>query len=245
MNAAQRGASALIHAAVLLEVEAEYEEFRDGEVAKKLRANATGLRASADAVLRKAGQETMTQKEYATTQGPPCLWKPTWPVPQREFWECDTLSSERGMDGRRPSTFGDGTLVSSRVQGREGLHAPCLDIDFPVRVVPSSTEGHSHLYFDVEMPWKQYRRLLSSLRDVGILQSAFASRSIEREQTMLIREGLTKRDLIDRGVRLLAASDVEIDENGNRVDNEYNKRARDAAAAAHRRREDELFDIKF
>lgn len=37
-------------------------------------------------------------------------------------------------------------LISSLCD--DEMHRPALDIDVPCRVVPSSTEGHCHIYFD-------------------------------------------------------------------------------------------------
>lgn len=50
------------------------------------------------------------------------------------------------------------------------LHRPVLDIDLPVKVVPSTTEGHFHLYIDKEMPWSDYVELLEVMAKVGILE---------------------------------------------------------------------------
>jgi hypothetical protein len=63
----------------------------------------------------------------------------------------------------------EGNLISSATD-RVGIHMPVLDLDVPHRLVPSSTPGHSHLYIDVEVPEKQYRRLVEVLIECGILQ---------------------------------------------------------------------------
>lgn len=53
------------------------------------------------------------------------------------------------------------------------VHKPVLDIDMPVAVLPSSTEGHHHLFIDKEMPWKDYLKLLEVLAEVGIIEKGY------------------------------------------------------------------------
>lgn len=60
------------------------------------------------------------------------------------------------------------------------MHRPILDIDFPAALIPSSTEGHFHLYLDKPMTWKQYRKLLGVLAEVGIIEPGYADASISR-----------------------------------------------------------------
>lgn len=75
-------------------------------------------------------------------------------------------------------------LVSSLCA--DGLHRPALDIDIPCRVVPSSTPGHCHLYFDtVALDWPSYVELLDALKAAGILGSGFVAHSKNRGQTLL------------------------------------------------------------
>lgn len=77
----------------------------------------------------------------------------------------------------------DANLVSSLTTS--GGHSPALDIDVPIRLVPSSTPGHHHLYIDTEMSWKDYKRLLRVMARCGILEEGFVRASIDRGSTML------------------------------------------------------------
>lgn len=77
--------------------------------------------------------------------------------------------------------------------GATGLHRPVLDIDFPIHVEPSSTEGHFHLYLDKAMPWDQYARFLSALADAGIIERQYASVSRERGYTSVRLPWIRKR----------------------------------------------------
>lgn len=83
-----------------------------------------------------------------------------------------------------------GTVVTSEVADREnrwiavkGLHKPVLDIDLPVIVLPSSTEGHHHLFIDKVLTWEQYVELLDVLVKVGIVQEGFRNASVSRKHT--------------------------------------------------------------
>lgn len=66
-----------------------------------------------------------------------------------------------------------------------GKHAPAIDLDIEALLVPSSTEGHSHLYINHELTWKQYRRLLKVMRDVGLVQEGFYRSAVRRGCTLL------------------------------------------------------------
>lgn len=88
----------------------------------------------------------------------------------------------------------EANAVSSVLDTRNGkvLHAPALDIDLSCKLIPSSTEGHFHLYIDKPMTWKSYQRLLTVLADVGILERGYAEVSTRQEMTILRREGAYK-----------------------------------------------------
>ena len=81
-------------------------------------------------------------------------------------------------------------LIGSALTG--DLHAPVLDIDIPVRLLPSSTPGHSHLYIDYMITWEQYQKLLTALAEVGLLEPGYVSASIAQGQTYVRRPGITK-----------------------------------------------------
>lgn len=74
-------------------------------------------------------------------------------------------------------------IITSEVRGKPGRHKPVLDIDLPVKLIPSSTEGHFHLMIDKEMDWEDYQRLLWVLADIGIVEEGYASASDERGYT--------------------------------------------------------------
>jgi hypothetical protein len=67
----------------------------------------------------------------------------------------------------------------------EDMHTVALDIDVPVRVLPSSSYGHYHLLIDVAMPWWKYRRLLKALAKAGIIERGYYRASVRRRATFL------------------------------------------------------------
>lgn len=82
-------------------------------------------------------------------------------------------------------------LVTSAT-GRGDWHLPVLDLDVPHRYVPSSTEGHGHLYLDTPLPWDAYVKLLRALSEAGILEYGYVDASIEKGATMVRKPGVLK-----------------------------------------------------
>ena len=75
---------------------------------------------------------------------------------------------------------------------RTGKHAPVLDLDFPCRLVPSSTEGHFHLYIDHEITWEKYERLLIGLYDAGLIQKGWFENARKDKRTYVRKIGVYK-----------------------------------------------------
>lgn len=82
-------------------------------------------------------------------------------------------------------------VVSSEVVGTDH-HTVMLDLDVPAVLVPSSTPGHSHLYVDVAMPWRQYRRFLKAAYRAGLIEEGYYQASISRKGTHLRLPWVTK-----------------------------------------------------
>lgn len=53
------------------------------------------------------------------------------------------------------------------------MHRPVIDVDVPIRVVPSTTEGHSHLYIDKDIPFRDYLLLLEHMALCGIVEYGY------------------------------------------------------------------------
>jgi len=89
----------------------------------------------------------------------------------------------------------DVILVSSEVRCNGlpcDLHMPAIDLDVPAHYEPSSTPGHGHLYIDVAMSWRKYRRLLKALVEAGLVEPGYYRASKARRATMLRLPGVTK-----------------------------------------------------
>lgn len=83
------------------------------------------------------------------------------------------------------------TVITSRVAGQDVAivntplerHKVVLDIDLPAELVPSSTEGHFHLYIDREVAWADYEELLWAMAKCGLIEDGYVSASVARGHT--------------------------------------------------------------
>jgi hypothetical protein len=89
----------------------------------------------------------------------------------------------------------DYNLVTSKVTSWHGdKHMPVLDIDVSHELVPSSTDGHSHLYINVECDWNDYVEFLEAAAKIGLLEEGYVNASINRGFTAVRKPGLVKTD---------------------------------------------------
>lgn len=132
-------------------------------------------------------------------------WLPEWrsvdmPVPPRTLWHVHYKEKREGdsdydrdrEERVRVEESEQANLISSLCPS--GFHAPCLDLDFPVRLKPSRTPGHWHLYLEREVPWRDYRRLLKALLRCGLLEPGYYGASMARKQTF-VRAPWAKTDV--------------------------------------------------
>jgi len=87
----------------------------------------------------------------------------------------EVVSADRLEEAEVVTSLGEPSFVD--------LHRPILDVDLPMHIIPSSTEGHGHLYIDKLLTWHQYERLLSVLADCGIIERGYYNVSVAREHT--------------------------------------------------------------
>lgn len=111
-------------------------------------------------------------------------------IDQRKL-DNNTESYIEEESSRRFVSEEEANLVSSAT-GNGDWHLPVLDIDVPHRLVPSSTEGHSHLYFDVPVKWEDYVTLLEALANAGIVERGYVEASKAKGATMVRKPGVTK-----------------------------------------------------
>lgn len=83
-------------------------------------------------------------------------------------------------DDREVASADDANIICSDVPNNAGKHKVLIDIDLPIKVIPSSTPGHNHLYIDHEVTWDEYLRLVFVLADMGIVEEGYASATQER-----------------------------------------------------------------
>lgn len=79
-----------------------------------------------------------------------------------------------------------------RGRDRHGWHAVVLDVDLPAALIPSSTEGHSHLFIDCPMSWRRYRHLLKALAKAGVIEPGYYRASRRFRMSMVRRPGVLK-----------------------------------------------------
>ena len=100
-----------------------------------------------------------------------------------EKYEPNAITSRMfGLDGRRQNVW----------EKDDEYHRPILDIDFPAMLIPSSTEGHFHLYLDRPIKWGVYKKLLLALSEAGIIEEGYAKASIARQASYLRLPGIPK-----------------------------------------------------
>lgn len=68
----------------------------------------------------------------------------------------------------KPIGLEEANLVGSLAE--DGLHYPVIDIDYPCKLVKSTTPGHYHLYIDYGMSWGKYKTILMALFKAGVIQ---------------------------------------------------------------------------
>ncbi len=81
-------------------------------------------------------------------------------------------------------------LVSSLCD--DGKHRLILDLDIPARLVPSSTEGHSHLYIDADMSFDTMIALIDALASAGVVERKWAA-AVRARGMALVRPPWVKK----------------------------------------------------
>jgi hypothetical protein len=100
-------------------------------------------------------------------------------------WDEDS-SVTYSQEMRQPaSSVMDANISTSIREDDAERHALLLDLDVPAWLIPSSTEGHSHLYVDVSIREDAYFQLLDALANAGVIQRGYADASKRRGGTAL------------------------------------------------------------
>lgn len=88
---------------------------------------------------------------------------------------------EDGMEARTESPISDSDVISSELP--DGMHAPVIDLDLPIRAIPSSTPDNWHLYIEKAMTWEQYLALLWAFVEAGLVEQGYYEASKARGGT--------------------------------------------------------------
>lgn len=88
---------------------------------------------------------------------------------------------DRGAKYERVFRMEEANLVGSQLKVKSRLHRPVIDLDFPCRLIPSSTEGHFHLYLDgIDVEWPKYKDLLIALAAAGVISKGYLEESLNK-----------------------------------------------------------------
>lgn len=124
------------------------------------------------------------------------------PGTERTYWYAPDLGIDneplllslikyRQKKNRRRVGKSKANLISSRTT--DGRHMPIIDLDFDFRLVPSSTPGHYHLFFDKPIPRRKFVVLMLALWYSGVVELGFAVWSLRRMGNFVRLPGVTKQ----------------------------------------------------
>lgn len=85
-------------------------------------------------------------------------------------------------------------LVSSEMTDKISLHKPVFDIDVEALQVPSSTPGHSHLYFDVAISWDKYVAVMDAMAAAGLCDAKWVQHCKDRRKGLVRPPWASKSD---------------------------------------------------
>lgn len=141
---------------------------------------------------------------YVRAEGPPGTRDDFVPVDAGElFGDGPPIPMVRESDKR---TEVQGLALAEAVSSEDvktGKHHILIDIDRPCALIPSSSEGHFHLYVQMGsmgngMEWENYAEWLRASAKVGLIEQGYAEVSIRRKATFLrlpwIRKGHEQED---------------------------------------------------
>lgn len=108
----------------------------------------------------------------------------------RKYYKIPKLGSSGGNpenDEREPCTKGEANLISplSNLHQTGDYPCPVIDLDLPCRLIPSSTEGHFHLYIDRAIPRDKYLAMLKAMADAGVVEKFYAEAAEMRGATFV------------------------------------------------------------
>lgn len=124
------------------------------------------------------------------------LWRKTWQAPDLGIVDepmALSLLKYRAEEDREASDADDWNLVSSHVLGTK-LQAPIIDLDFRHRYIPSTHDGHGHLYLDVPVRKWRWLALMIGLYLGGAVEQGYFWWSMRRGANFMRRPGVLKTE---------------------------------------------------
>lgn len=97
----------------------------------------------------------------------------------------DSSSGESGLDETITTDITKGNVIISMIADKVTHHKLLIDLDLPAKLVPSTTEGHFHLYVDHEIEKDAYFNLLNALVGAGLVEPGYVRASEARGYTAL------------------------------------------------------------
>jgi hypothetical protein len=97
----------------------------------------------------------------------------------------DSASGESGLNETITTDITKGNVITSMIADKVTHHKLLIDLDLPAKLVPSSTEGHFHLYVDHEIEKDAYFNLLNALVRAGLVEPGYVAASESRGYTAL------------------------------------------------------------
>lgn len=94
-------------------------------------------------------------------------------------YDPDDPESTSSRDVKNTNDLGNANAISSQVAGTN-FHRVVLDVDHPVKALPSTTEGHFHLFIDKKITWKQYKKIMKAFVEAGIVEPGYLGASKSR-----------------------------------------------------------------
>lgn len=128
------------------------------------------------------------------------------PETARLFYRNETLDTATYAEPGevKPSSREEANLIGSLC--RDGMHRPVLDLDIPALLVPSSTEGHSHLYIEAPMSFDTMIAVIDALASAGVVERSWA-RAVRSRGMTLVRPPWRKKPAEEQPKQLPAASE--------------------------------------
>lgn len=109
-------------------------------------------------------------------------------IPAVAYEDIDYVHDDDYVDVREVTSDPEvATVVTSLVNDKvgKGIHKLVLDIDMDVKVFPSSTPGHHHLFIDHELSTEDFNKVLTVLSEVGIIEPGYCNASLDRGFTAI------------------------------------------------------------